>query len=94
MKVNGFWIKKKHKYNKKFPQSPESIQKYSSEYNGCKSVIKCIWQKLLIGNYQYKYLSYRLDIHDLQTKLFLKEVLFSLAVSMDANTENCQIYKI
>ena len=69
MEVNGFWIKKKHKYNKKFPQSPESIQKYT-------------------------YLSYRLDIHDLQTKLFLKEVLFSLAVSMDANTENCQIYKI
>ena len=42
MEVNGFWIKKKHKYNKKFPQSPESIQKYSFEYNGCKSVIKCI----------------------------------------------------
>ena len=42
MKVTGFWIKKTHKYQKtlrifsvknKFPQSPEIIKKYSSEYN-------------------------------------------------------------
>ena len=75
MEVNGFWIKKKHIYNKKFPQSPESIKKYTSEYNGCKSVIKCIWQKLMIETYQYKYLSYRLDIHDLQTKTVFKSTV-------------------
>ena len=42
---------------------------------------------------------YRLDIHNLQTKTvsfpdqekILKEVVFSFAVSMNANTENSQI---
>ena len=41
MEVTCFWIKK-HKYNKKFQQSPESMEKYSSEYNGYKCLIKCI----------------------------------------------------
>ena len=44
-------------------------------------------------------LIYRLDIHNLQTKIvsfpdqekFLKEAAFSIAVSMNANTENSQI---
>ena len=44
-------------------------------------------------------LIYRLDIHNLQTKTvsfpdqqkILKEVVFSLAVSMNANTKNSQI---
>ena len=26
----------------KFPQSPQSIKKYSTEYNGCRSMIKYI----------------------------------------------------
>ena len=51
MEVNTFWIKKQHKYKKtlkifspknKFPQSPESIKKLSSEHNGCRSALKYI----------------------------------------------------
>ena len=51
MEVNDFWIKKKNKFKKilkklssknNFPQSPESIKKYSSEYNGSRSAIKYI----------------------------------------------------
>ena len=36
----------------KFPQSPWSIKKYSSEYNGCRFVVKYIYQKLQVGTYQ------------------------------------------
>ena len=48
MEVTGFWIKKRYKYKyiflkiQKFPQSPESIEKHSSQYNGCITMIKCI----------------------------------------------------
>ena len=42
MEVTSFWIKENITYNKNFPQLPESFENYSSEYNGCISVIKCI----------------------------------------------------
>ena len=35
----------------KFPQSPEIIKKYSSEYNSCRSAIKYIWTKLKVGTF-------------------------------------------
>ena len=107
IEVIGFWIKKKDKYNKTLRifssknKSFHNLQKVSK-----RTVLNKIYlTKATSRNLSIKILSklrvliYRLDMHNLHTKTvsfpdqqkFLKEALFSLAVSLNANTENSQI---